>query len=260
MSNLVSPKQISVLIADEEPLARESLRRLMEPEPDLHLAGECRSGVEARQRLEGGDIDLMFLDVHMPDLDSFAMLEGLPPDQLPLLVFATAHHEFALKAFEQRAVDYLLKPFNGKRFGECLDRVRSLMGAREGAQRHEDMKAIAGELQNLKARNSRFAVKTGNKLFFVRPEEIDLIQAADNYVCVHLNGQRHFVRETMNSLEARLNPDQFVRVHRSKIVNIDRIKELRPWFHGDYQVVLNDGTQLTLSRTYRERLFERLKL
>ncbi len=260
MSNVAAARQISVLIADDEAIARDRLRRFVEAEPDLHLAGECRSGVEARDRLAAGDIDLLFLDVRMPELDGFELIQGLPPDQLPLFVFVTAHDEYAVKAFEQRAVDYLLKPFDGERFRQCLDRVRTMMEARDGAQRHDDMKALADELRKLKASPSRFAVKTAHKLFFARLEDIDLIQAADNYVCVHVNSEQHFVRETMNSIESRLDPDKFVRVHRSKIINIDRIKELHPWFHGDYQVVLNNGTQLTMSRTYRERLFERMKL
>ncbi|MBY0507982.1 MAG: LytTR family DNA-binding domain-containing protein [Bryobacteraceae bacterium] len=260
MSNVTVHKHISVLIADDETVARDRLRRFVEAEPDLHLAGECRSGKEARERLSAGDIDVLFLDVRMPEMDGFELIQDLPPEQLPLFVFVTAHDEYAVRAFEQRAVDYLLKPFDGERFRQCLERVRSMMDARDGSQRHEDMKSLADELRNLKARPSRFAVKTANKLFFVRLEDIDLIQAADNYVCLHINSEQHFVRETMNSIESRLDPDKFVRVHRSKIVNIDRIKELHPWFHGDYQVVLNSGAQITLSRTYRERLFERLKL
>ena len=264
LSSAVTPKLISVLIADNETIARDRLRRFVEAEPGLHLSGECRSGIEARDRLAAGDIDLLFLDVRMPGMDGFEVLQGLPPEQMPLFVFVTAHDEYAAKAFEQRAVDYLLKPFDGERFRQCLERVRVMLGARDGArdgaQRHDDMKALADELRNLKARPSRFAVKTANKLFFVRLEDIDLIQAADNYVCLHINREQHFVRETMNSIESRLDPDKFVRVHRSKIVNIDRIKELYPWFHGDYQVVLNDGSTITLSRTYRDRLFERLKL
>ena len=260
LSSTVPPKLISVLIADEETIARDRLRRFVEAEPDLHLAGECRSGLEARDRLAAGDIDLLFLDVRMPEMDGFALIKGLPSEQMPLFVFVTAHDEYAVRAFEQRAVDYLLKPFDGERFRQCLERVRVMLDARDGAQRHDDMKALADELRNLKARPSRFAVKTANKLFLVRPEDIDLIQAADNYVCLHINSEQHFVRETMNSIESRLDPDKFVRVHRSKIVNIDRIKELHSWFHGDYQVVLNNGSQITLSRTYRDRLFERLKL
>jgi two-component system LytT family response regulator len=260
MSNVSTPKLISVLIADDETIARERLRRFVEAEPDFYLVGECSSGLEARERLAAGDIDLLFLDVRMPEMDGFELIKGLPPEQMPLFVFVTAHDEYAVKAFEQRAVDYLLKPFDGERFRQCLDRVRAIIDARDGTHRHDDMKALADELRNLKARPSRFAVKTANKLFFVRLEDIDLIQAADNYVCLHINSEQHFVRETMNSIESRLDPDKFVRVHRSKIINIDRIKELHPWFHGDYQVVLNNGSQITLSRTYRDRLFERLKL
>jgi len=260
VSNLVAAKQISVLIADDEAMARERLRRFVAAEPDLHLAGECRSGLEARERLLAGDIDVVFLDVQMPEMDGFELIQGLPPAQLPLFVFVTAHDEYAAKAFEKRAVDYLLKPFDGERFRQCLERIRQLVDSKDSKQRQEDMQALADELRNLKARPARFAVKTANKLFFVKLEEIDLIQAADNYVCLHINNEQHFVRETMNSIESRLDPDKFVRVHRSKIINIDSIKELQPWFHGDYQVVLNNGTHLTMSRTYRERLFERLKL
>jgi two-component system LytT family response regulator len=260
MSNVTTPKLINVLIADDETIARERLRRFVEAEPDLHVAAECSNGFEAQARLAAGDIDVLFLDVRMPEMDGFELIKNLPQEQLPLFVFVTAHDEYAVRAFEQRAVDYLLKPFDAERFHQCLDRVRAMIDARDGTQRHDDMKALADELRNLKARPSRFAVKTANKLFFVRLEDIDLIQAADNYVCLHINSEQHFVRETMNSIESRLDPDKFVRVHRSKIINIDRIKELHPWFHGDYQVVLNNGSQITLSRTYRDRLFERLKL
>jgi len=253
MSNLVAAKQISVLIADDEAMARARLRRFVAAEPDLHLACECRSGLEARERLLAGDIDVAFVDVRMPEMGGFELIRGLPDAHLPLFVFVTAHDEYATQAFEKRAVDYLLKPFDEDRFRQCIQRVRQLIDAK-------DLRALTDELRILKTRPARFAVKSANKLFFVRPEDIDLIQAADNYVCLHINQEQHLVRETMNSIESRLDPDKFVRVHRSKIINLDRIKELKPWFHGDYQVVLQNGTQLTMSRTYRERLFERLKL
>lgn len=255
-----STRTISILIADDEPIARDRLRRFLSTQPDMAVVGECRTGLEAKDRLGAGDIDVLFLDVRMPQMDGFELINHLPAERMPLVVFVTAHDEYAVKAFEQHAADYLMKPFDQERFDKCLERIRLLIGMKKDVRQVEDMKALVRELKEMRARPSRFAVKTSNKLFFVRMEEIDMIQAADNYVCVHINGEQHFVRETMNSIEARLDPDKFVRVHRSKIVNIDRIKELHPWFHGDYQIVLHNGTQITLSRTYREKLFSRLQV
>lgn len=256
----VSTQTISILVADDERIARERLCRFLSLQPDMRLIGECRTGVEARERLMQGDVDVLFLDVRMPQLDGFELLNELAPDTMPLIVFVTAHDEYAVRAFEQRAVDYLLKPFDEERFEKCLERIRLLIGMRKDRHQVDDLRTLVDELRQMHTRPSRFAVKTANKLFFVRMEDIDFIQAADNYVCIHIGGEQHFVRETMNAVEGRLDPGKFVRVHRSKIVNIDRIKELHPWFHGDYQIVMMNGTQITLSRTYREKLFSRLKL
>lgn len=235
---------IETLIVDDERLARQRLRRLLETQPDIALVGECASGMEAAEFLERQPVDLMFLDIQMPEMDGFTLLETRLQSKNPMVVFVTAHDVHAVRAFEVNALDYLLKPFDQERVERCLQRVR---GQREMQQKQPGAN---------RPRPNRLAVRSSGKVFFVRMEDIDWVEAADNYVVLHLGHETHILRETMNSIQTRLDPQKFIRVHRSRIVNVDRIKELQPWFHGEYLIVLSDGTQLTLSRSYREKLME----
>jgi len=232
---------IETLIVDDERLARQRLRRMLETQPDIALVGECGSGREAAEFLDRQPVDLMFLDIQMPEMDGFALLESRITSKSPMVVFVTAHDEHAVRAFEVNALDYLLKPFDEDRIEKCLQRVRA----------HHDKKP-----SHQKSRPNRLAVRASGKVFFVKMEDIDWVEAADNYIVLHLGHETHILRETMNSISARLDPEKFIRVHRSRIVNVERIKELQPWFHGEYLIVLNDGTQITLSRSYREKLME----
>jgi two-component system LytT family response regulator len=233
---------LETLIIDDERIARQRLRRLLDTQPDVAVVGECASGREAVEFLRNQHADLMFLDIEMPEMDGFSVVEEMAKERQTLVVFVTAHDAHAVRAFEVNATDYLLKPFDRERLERCLQRVRS---------QHE---ALRQEPDPNRQRPNRLAVRSGGKVFFVKMEDIDWVEAADNYVVLHVKHETHILRETMNSIQTRLDPKKFMRVHRSRIVNIERIKELQPWVHGEYLIALHDGTQLTLSRSYREKL------
>jgi two-component system LytT family response regulator len=245
---------IRALIVDDEPLARGRLRTLLAGEPDVEVVGECGDGLEAVAAVEELSPDLLFLDVQMPALDGFAVLEALDADRLPAVVFVTAHDRYALRAFEVHALDYLLKPFDRDRFRKALGRARAQIAGAEGGGK---LPALLADARARRQPADRLVIKSAGRVFFLRTEEIDWVEAAGNYVRLHCGGDAHLLRETMNGLEARLDGQRFLRVHRSTIVNVDRIRELQAWFHGDYLVILRDGTQLTLSRGYRPRVQER---
>jgi two-component system LytT family response regulator len=196
----------------------------------------------------------VLLDVQIPELDGFGVLEAVGPERLPVVVFVTAYDHYALQAFEVHAADYLLKPFDEDRFQKALVRAKTAVLSHNGTGVDPRLLSLLQDLKTPSPHLERLVVKTAGRLFFLRTEEIDWIESAGNYVSLHAGGESHLLRETMTGLEGRLNPARFVRIHRTAIVNIDRIKELQPLFHGDYQVVLRDGTQLTLSRGYRDRL------
>ena len=238
------------VILDDERLARQRLRRMLSAAPDFAVAAELENPVDALAFLENNDTDLLFLDVQMPGLDGFGVLESLPVNRHPLVIFVTAYDEYALRAFDVHAFDYLLKPFDDARLHKALDRVRKQLAAAP----NETLLSLLNHLRPRPAESARFAIKTPGRVYFVRQDEIDWMEAADNYVNLHVGRETHLIRETMNALEQRLDGQRFLRIHRSTIVNADRIKELRPWFHGEYIVLLKDGTELTLSRTYREKI------
>jgi two-component system LytT family response regulator len=249
--------KIRTLIVDDEPLARERLRSLLEAQADLDVVGECRDGNEALEAIRSLSPDLVFLDVQIPEKNGFEVLEAIGPENAPAIVFVTAYDQYALQAFEVHAVDYLLKPFDEDRFAKALERARLAVGREAaGGDVSQKLLSLLKDLKPPPGHLERLVVKSAGRLFFLRTEEIDWIESAGNYVCLHVGGESHLLRETMNGLEARLDPGRFVRIHRTAIVNIDEIKELQPLFHGEYQVVLRDGTQLTLSRGYRDRLQE----
>jgi two-component system, LytTR family, response regulator len=242
-------------IVDDERLARQRLRRMISQAPDFSVEAEFESAEKALAHLHAQPADVLFLDIQMPGLSGFDLLERLPATSVPIVVFVTAHDEYALRAFEVHAIDYLLKPFDAARLEKTLDRVRDLAVSPSGNAR---ILQLLDELRQRHQEPARFAVKSPGRMFFVRQDEIDWIEAADNYVSLHVGKDSHLIRETMTSVESRLDSRRFLRIHRSTIVNADRIKELRPWFHGEYVVVLHDGTELTLSRTYREKILNLL--
>ena len=245
---------ISALIVDDERLSRKRIRRLLTTEQDINVVGECGNGEEAIDFMKQRSPDLLFLDVQMPGVDGFGVLERIPREHAPIVVFVTAFDEYALRAFEVHAFDYLLKPFDRKRFDQTMQRVRTQMGRLRNGDVNQKLFALIQDLNTKRRSTDRIAVRSNGHVVFVKTEEVDWIEAADNYVCLHTGPDNHLLRETMNAIETRLDKDKFLRIHRSTIVNLDRVKELQPWFRGDYLVILQDGTQLTLSRSYREKL------
>lgn len=246
--------KIRTLIVDDEPLAREGVRLHLEDHADFEVIGECGSGEDAVYKIEADDPDLVFLDVQMPGLDGFGVLESLGADRLPAIVFVTAYDQFALRAFEAYALDYLLKPIEAERFGKALDRVRAQLRSKPQTPIDERLRSLLSSLGAKENYLERMVARTNGKIIILRIDEVDWIEAAANYVRVHTGAKQFLVRETMTNLESRLDPEKFLRIHRSIIVRKDRIKELEPLFQGDYSVVLHDGTRLTSSRGYRDKI------
>jgi two-component system LytT family response regulator len=249
---------LKTLIVDDEPLARERLATLLQNEEGLETLGECRDGLEAIAAIQQLQPDLVFLDVQMPGADGFQVIQAIGAEKMPMVIFVTAYDQHALKAFEVRALDYLLKPFDRDRFREALGRARHHIEQQETGDLGRRLLALVKDLRPSAPKTDRLVVKSGGRLFFLRTDEIDWIEAAGNYARLHVGTDAHLIRETMQSLESRLDPERFFRIHRSRIVNMERIQELQPWFNGEYVVILRNGTRLTLSRGYREKLQERL--
>ena len=251
-------KKIRVAIADDEPLARERLSGLLSSEPDVELVAQARDGEEAVTAIHDQTPDLVFLDVQMPQMNGFEVIEAVGTDRMPLVIFVTAYDQHALKAFQVRALDYLLKPFDRERFTDSLQRARKQLERDETGDLGRRLLALVKDLRRDQPRSDRLVVKSGGRLFFLRTDEIDWVEAAGNYVRLHVGNASHLLRETMNAIEGRLDPEKFFRIHRSRIVNMERIQELQPWLNGEYAVLLRTGTRLTLSRGYREKLQDRL--
>ena len=240
---------IKTLIVDDEPPSRRRVRDLLAEDPEFTLVGECGDGVEAAAVLRDRPCDLVFLDVQMPGLDGLSVARRLADGGGPAVIFVTAYDCYALPAFEVHAVDYLLKPFDRERFRKALAWAKVAVRRERG-----EFPAAPPETAGGRKPAERLTVKAAGRIYFLKTADIDWVEAAGNYLRVHAGGKTHSLRETMNNLEARLDPERFWRIHRSTIVNVDRIRELQPLFHGDYVVVLRDGTELMLSRTYRRNL------
>jgi two-component system LytT family response regulator len=250
--------KVRVLVADDEPLARERLRTLLVHEEWLELVAECPDGADAIDAIGRLEPDLVFLDVQMPGASGFEVIEAVGPTRMPLVVFVTAFDNYALRAFDVHALDYLLKPFDRQRFHDALLRARQRLERPSTGDLERRLLELVQDLRPNAQRIERFVIKSGGRVFFIRADEIDWIEAAGNYVKLHVGTDTHLFRETMNAVEAKLDSDAFFRIHRSHIVNIERVKELQPWFNGEYVVFLKNGTRLTLSRSYRDKLQERL--
>ena len=255
---------LRVLLVDDEPLALRKLRRLLSTERDIQIVAECGDGTSAAEAIHRHAPDLVFLDIQIPELDGFQVVESLSIEELPVIIFVTAYDEHALRAFDAHALDYLLKPVGRERFRESLDRARARVSERRAAG-VVDARLLAlynertsGRDAGLGHRLTRIAVKQGGRAFFVRTDEVDWIEAADNYVRLHVGATTHLLRESLRTLETKLDPRVFLRVHRSAIVNVDAIRELQPWFHGDHVIILRSGARLTCSRRYDERLRQML--
>jgi two-component system LytT family response regulator len=251
-------REVRVVLADDEPLVRRGLRTFLDAEPGLAIVGEARNGPEAVDLIRTERPDLVFLDVQMPELDGFGVLDALEGERLPAVVFVTAYDEYAIRAFDVHAVDYLLKPFDEERFRVALRRVRARLGERRQQSLDERLEAVLAELRAREQYADRLLVKNEGRVTVVQVDDVDWIEAADNYVRVHTARGRYLMRESIKGIERKLNPRHFARVHRSAIVNLARVRELQPLFGGEYVIILSTGSKLTLSRGYRDAFRERL--
>ncbi len=252
--------KIRVLIVDDEPLARERVRRLLRDEADLEIVGEAGNGKDAVAMIGSAQPDLVFLDIQMPEKTGFDVIRSLPDDAPQAFIFVTAYDHYALQAFDVHAIDYLLKPINRERLKRSLERARRQIEGQRAGDIDARLALLIADLKTERRYLERLVVKTTGRVFFVKTDDVDWIEASGNYLKLHVGRDGHLIRETMNSIESKLDPARFVRIHRSTIVNIDRIKELQPMFSGDYAVILINGRELTLSRNFRDAfldLFER---
>lgn len=270
---------IRALVVDDEPPARENLRLLLADEDDIEIVEECGSGARAVAAIREHDPDLVFLDVQMPGIDGFEVIRAVGPERMPITVFVTAYDRYAVDAFEAEALDYLLKPFDDRRFGAALDRARARLKEQADGSLARRMIALMGEVRPQHPGHSghpeqperpgdgdgdgeevrtghltRLTVRERDRVRLLRVDAVDYFEAAGDYVRAHEGGRTHLLDDTMRSLEEALDPRRFVRIHRSHIVRIDRIRELEPFLHGDWMVRLQDGTELRLSRTRRKAL------
>jgi two-component system LytT family response regulator len=246
-----------VIIADDEMLARKRLRMMLETKPEYAIVAECGDGPETVEAIVQHEPDLLFLDIKMPALDGFDVLEAVDAARIPpAIVFVTAFDTYAVKAFDVSATDYLLKPFNAGRLDQALARVADRLTP-PGLEPH--LRTFLETLKSERAFPDRFLVRASNHLYFVRETDIEWVDAADNYVRLHAGGRAHFVRDTMKAFIAKLHPDRFIRVHRSVIVNINHVQKLEPHGHGEYVLTMRDGSRVTSSRAHSERLHALLK-
>jgi len=254
-------RPIRTLIVDDEPAARDGIRHLLAADPEIVLAGECSNGREAAAAIRDTAPDLVFLDVQMPGLDGFGVLREVGVDRAPAVVFVTAFDQYALRAFDVNALDYLLKPFTDDRFRQSLERAKQLVRQGRLGDLSRKLAALLDHDEPAPARPrylDRLVVKSGGKVTLLPVGEIEWIDAEGDYVRIHVGKTWHLLRETMKNLEDQLDSARFVRIHRSTIVNLEKVKELQPFFRGEYVVVLHNGTTLKLSRGYRDNLETRL--
>ena len=246
---------IRALIVDDEPLARSKLRRLLKSDGRVEVVGEARDGAEALDLIASTSPTLLFLDIQMPRLNGFEVLESLGPER-PQIIFTTAYDQYAIKAFEVRALDYLLKPFEEKRFREAIDRALELSEQEDRGVNERIDKLLQG-LRSQKPLLRRILLRTGGRIVFLETRQIIRIEAEEKYVRLHIEGKSYLYRETMNSLDQKLDPAVFVRVHRGEIVNMNYVCELESVSHGDFQIVMRNGTRIPLGRTYKELFLQR---
>lgn len=246
--------KIRTLIVDDMPLSRERTRRYLAEVADVEIVGECGDGEQALTAIDALAPDLLLLDVQMPGLTGLALLEKIPAQRRPAVVFVTAFDEFAVPAFAAHAVDFLLKPFDRERLTRVLERVRAHLAEKRLQPEALAVTAASAETASAPAYLNRIAVKSVGRTVFVNADNVDWLETAGNYVCLHAGKETHVVRETMNQLETQLNPAKFVRIHRSTMVRIEAIREIQPLFNGDRVVILHDGSKLTLSRSYRDKV------
>ena len=254
---------LRALIVDDESLARDTIRLLAEEMPELEVVAESENGLQAIEHIQTHNPDLVFLDIQMPDKNGFEVLAEVGAANMPDVIFVTAYDQYALRAFEAHAIDYLLKPFDDNRFRTAVQRATALIRQRQANDLPNKLAALLGNetvahFLPKPEYTTRLMVKNRDTIYFVEADDINSIEAAGDYVTLHADGKRHLIRETMTRMEQQLNPKHFIRIHRSTIVNLSYVAELKPYFHGDYIVYMKDGRELKLSRRYWRTLEGRL--
>jgi two-component system LytT family response regulator len=247
-------RKIRAVIVDDENLARVFLRRMLREDADVEVVAECTNGREAVAVIQKEQPDVVFLDIQMPEMDGFSVVHNLSGDWLPKIVFTTAYEQYAIRAFEMHAIDYLLKPFNQVRFADMLRHVKDRIINEETTDQSQ-VRALLNTLGRKSDHLERLVIKNEGRFTFVKVAEISWLEADDKYVKLHVGKSTRTVRQTLNSMEAQLDPKRFTRIHRSAVVNIDRIREIDAMFNGEYELLLDDGTKLNVSRRYKDRLF-----
>jgi len=260
-------RKIRALVVDDESLAREALLVMLGGDPEIEVIAECRNGREAVQIIREQSPDIVFLDIQMPEMDGFQVIEDVGTKQMPVTVFVTAYDKHALRAFEAHALDYLLKPFDHERFNTALQRAKTFVRQQKLGEISEslfavlqDMNADSDELPSETDKGAqkepvdRVVIKSGGRIYFLKTEEIDWVEGAGDYLTLHSGSQTHLIRETMGNFHAKLDSQKFLRIHRSTIVNIERIKDIKPLFKGEYVITLTSGKRLKSSRGYRHEL------
>lgn len=255
---MTDSKPIRVLIVDDEPLARKRLRELLNGDIEITVVGECANGDETLSAAREFAPDLIFLDVQMPGVDGLAVSEALADKESPLFIFVTAYEQYAVRAFDVQAVDYLLKPFDRARFTQALRRAKDRLREKDRDDVNRRILGMLSEIRDKSPYLDRLVIKNNDRVFVLKTEEIDWIEAEGNYVRIHFGKQSSLMRETLTRLAAQLDPRKFPRIHRSRLVNIDRIQELQPWSHRDWRIILRGGAELRLSRNYRDQLHQLL--
>ena len=248
------PAKIRILIVDDQLMARELLRRMLKTEGDIEIVGMPASGPEAVKAINSLAPDLVYLDVRMPELYGFGVLAQIDSAQMPIIIFVTANDDFALRAFDVHALDYLVKPCTGDRFQTALRRARNQIHRKQAGEIQRRLTALLEDLKAQPKLADRLPVKSEGRIIFLRLTDVDWVEAADNYVKLHVGNESLMLRDTMTALEAKLPSKRFLRISRSALVNVEQIKELHPMFHGEYSVILRNGARLTLTRGYRDKL------
>jgi len=245
---------IRVLIVDDEPLARERVHHFLKQEPNITIIGESGNGIEAVATIREKKPDLIFLDIQMPGMDGFEVLQHIESEHMPHIIFITAYDQYAIRAFEVHALDYLLKPFDQNRFKRALQLAGEYIQLQKNGDFKYRIKELIQEIGSEKKYPERFIIKSEGRIYFIRTDEVNWIESAANYVSLHVGREVHLMRGTMSAMEEKLDPDKFIRVNRAAIVNIEFIREIQPFFNGEYIINLKDDSQITLSRKYREKL------
>jgi two-component system LytT family response regulator len=245
---------LRTLIVDDEPLSRRRVRSFLLPEPELEVIGECSAGFEAVSAIRTQEPDVLFLDVQLPDLDGFSVLQSVRPERMPAVIFMTGYDQQALRIFETHGLDYLLKPFDRQRLRQALSGARAQLRRGPSEVLSPDFLTMLRDASLRRPRLERLRVRSRGRVLLVKSGEVDWIDSAGNYAQLHVGRETHKLRDRLKALEARLDPAQFLRIHRSTIVNVDRIRELRQGPNREYELTLTDGTRLAASRSYNKRL------